>query len=105
MSEIYSEEPPVQFLHDVEMQHPENEGQLQGSVLWSLNESAIWLNGYHCVRPSEEFLRDLGATVLTLLNNPENTLPALDLRVEDLNQPIPPERQAAQCLYLKIYKS
>ena len=36
----------------------------------------IWLNAFACIRPTPEFLQDIGRQVLSMLEQKDNMLPA-----------------------------
>ena len=91
--------------YDFDLRRPVTQAQLQYAVMHALAHGKIHLNGYACVRPSDEFLRDLGAQVIALLNNPVNTLPAIDINETNMNAYLSPFQVDNPALYLKITKS
>ena len=103
--QIYSDQPPIDLEYGVELRSPKTQIELQASVMHTLATSRIWLNGYHCVRPSDEFLKDLGATVLTLANHQGNLLPSMNWMEKNPHAPLIQAQLDNPALYLKIIKS
>jgi hypothetical protein len=43
-------------------------------VLESARDNHIWVNAFQCIRPTSDFLQQLGANVLRMLDNEGNTI-------------------------------
>ena len=51
----------------------ENEN-FEAEALAKVRENHVWLNAFQCVRPTEEFEREVGAAVLRMFRDPENLI-------------------------------
>lgn len=101
-----TDRPPINVsVADTILNTPKTQSELQAAVLYGISTKQIWLDGYACIRPTDEFLKHLGASVLSLLNNPAHTLPALDIRNNDAGSPLTQAQLDTQALYLRILKS
>jgi alkyl hydroperoxide reductase subunit AhpC len=49
---------------------------LEKAILNSVDSNHIWINAMSLVRPTDEILRDIGASVVRMLKARENLLPA-----------------------------
>jgi hypothetical protein len=72
--------------------------QAELRVLEAAQANHIWLNAMQCIRPTPEFLKQLGKRALDMLNGDENLIPAGG-RVGDRISELTP------CLVLYVNKS
>ena len=65
-----------------------------------LKDNHIWLNAFHCIRPSSSFLQDVGRMVVDKLD-------LTDLRTNGIGDPDEKGRRAGESslVYLSINKS
>ena len=50
--------------------------ELDKKALEMAKANHIWLNAFQCVRPTEEFKRDLGGQILEILAEKQNLMPS-----------------------------
>ena len=76
-------------------------------VIEMVESNSIWLNAFHCINPTDEFLIGIGRSVINMLSKRENLLPKyLDDRAEsETDTSILKLAELTPILYLSINKS
>jgi len=77
--------------------------ELKEMLLVAARENHIWLSAFSCIRPTDEFLRELGRTVVRRLENSENLLPVW--HGDDSDTEVSKLQTLTPVLYLSINKS
>ncbi len=79
--------------------------ELEEKILVAVKDNHIWLNAYSCIRPTDEFLIELGRTIIDKLRSDSNLLPSYVPGREQQIEEVHKLSEISPTLYLSVNKS
>lgn len=78
-------------------------GELKEDVLKQAQENHIWVNAFQTINPSDEILRQIGASVMRMLKDKQCTIPVY--HGDDDDTPIHELQRLTGAVYLHVNAS
>ncbi len=78
---------------------------LRKKIIDSIDSNHIWINALTIINPSDDTYKEIGRTVVHMLNNRENLLPSFYDGEKFKNDELTEIQKLTDCLYLYINAS